>query len=369
VEVIGAEHISPSDAIAVLSSAVGERGGAAKATLLLCQALTQLGKQVTLFVTGIPDAGMRTALAKSKVTLVVPYVNRGWRVRAPHRCIAWQLFWWTRRNPNSIVHAVSLSPEARYFLALPGRASTYLWETTEALPDVKFVDLRVALYLQRARAILAPSCTIAQNIRTTYRYEGTIKILPFWVDSPETLLPLDARVPSGRLLYVGRLDLDKGFLYLFEAVRSVRNRRPGVQLVVRGEGAVEDLQALRNGDSGISIRGYASSEELEADIEWCDALVLPSLHEGYPLSLLDACARARPVIATSVGSIPEVFGGRTCALLVPPADAPALAGAIETLLSDDVLAYERRCRDARSLFEEVSAPDVIMKNLQDIYDS
>jgi glycosyltransferase involved in cell wall biosynthesis len=69
----------------------------------------------------------------------------------------------------------------------------------------------------------------------------------------------------------------------------------------------------------------------------CDVFVLPSHREGLGVAALEAMAAGRPVVATAVGGLQEaVVDGRT-GLLVPPADAPALADALGRLLHDDSL--------------------------------
>jgi glycosyltransferase involved in cell wall biosynthesis len=62
--------------------------------------------------------------------------------------------------------------------------------------------------------------------------------------------------------------------------------------------------------------------------------VLPSVREAMPISLLEAMAAGRPCIASRVGGVPEVLRDGTNGLIVPPADAPALANAILRLLPD-----------------------------------
>jgi glycosyltransferase involved in cell wall biosynthesis len=66
--------------------------------------------------------------------------------------------------------------------------------------------------------------------------------------------------------------------------------------------------------------------------------VLPSLYEGLPLSILEAMAAGKPIIATRIGGTDEaVIDGET-GLLVPPADSAALGGAIRSVLGDRALA-------------------------------
>jgi len=65
-----------------------------------------------------------------------------------------------------------------------------------------------------------------------------------------------------------------------------------------------------------------------------DVFVLPSLTEGFPLTILEALAAARPVVATRAGGIPEIIQDKTTGLLVEPADPTGLALAVATLLTN-----------------------------------
>ena len=66
--------------------------------------------------------------------------------------------------------------------------------------------------------------------------------------------------------------------------------------------------------------------------------VLPSLYEGLPLSVLEAMAAAKPVVATAIDGTTEAVVHGVTGLLVPPADPARLAGAIRGLLADVPLA-------------------------------
>jgi glycosyltransferase involved in cell wall biosynthesis len=344
--------------IFVLSQQVGEVGGAAKATRLLCQALSK-SEDVTLFVTLPPDAETRRRL--NGVEVVVPWVNRGWRLGLPARQIPLRLHLAARRARPAYIVSVSLSTEARVLLQLPRVAPVHLWETTEAQPHNKFVDSAIHRWLRRAASILVPSAVVERNVRATYGYGGAIARLPFWVEPPPS--PARERERSFQLLYVGRLDPDKGFEYLFEAFRQVRAAWPKATLAVFGAGPIEPVRQIAAGVEGVEIGGRISDEEYAQRLQRCDAVVLPSLHEGYPLTLLEACASGRPVIATKVGSIPEVFSGRACALLTPPRDSAGLAARMQELLSDSDEQYRARCADALRLFAEVSSPEAIQRRL------
>jgi glycosyltransferase involved in cell wall biosynthesis len=82
----------------------------------------------------------------------------------------------------------------------------------------------------------------------------------------------------------------------------------------------------------VRFRGFVSP--VEAAIEDAAIVVVPSLGEGFGMVALEAMERARPVIASSVGGLPEIVADGETGLVVPPADADALAQAIVALASD-----------------------------------
>lgn len=356
-----------SDLIYVLSDHVGEMGGAAKSTRLLCETLIELGKGVRLFVTLPPDHATRQKLEAKNIEIVLPCINKGWRWSIPQKLIALQLFVQALFAPPTLIHSQGLSSEARYLLQLPHVAPIYLWENTEALPHVKFVDKKIHRHLHKATTVLATSKTIANNVRDTYAYEGDIKLLPLWTDQPNENGTFVPHARNSNLLYLGRFDRDKGLNYLFEAFRMIQPIYPNANLSLCGEGDIELVHRLAGDNPGVRIQGRVIGEQLEEVINYCDAMVLPSLHEGYPLSLLEACARRTPIISTTVGSIPELFGGRACALLVCPRDTVALSQAMAKILSECVALYSERCTDAFKLFAEVNSTSNIHRSLLEAY--
>ena len=137
------------------------------------------------------------------------------------------------------------------------------------------------------------------------------------------------------VLSVARLDAQKGHTYLLAAICNV----PNALFVLVGDGSERaslEAQAARLGiGDRVIFLGYRDDvAELLAN---CDLLVLPSLYEGLPLSVLEAMAAGKPVVATSVGGTPEaVLDGET-GFLVPSRDPTALVRAIQRLLTDACL--------------------------------
>ena len=125
---------------------------------------------------------------------------------------------------------------------------------------------------------------------------------------------------------------------LLQAFARVRAQCPYVELVVLG---VEPSVALEH-SMGIRTYHCVSDEQLVSWYNAAEALILPSLNEGFGLPALEAMACGTPVIASNVAALPEVVGD--AGLLVNPWDVEALAQAIHQLLSDRALRYDLRQR-------------------------
>lgn len=351
----------PGLRVAVVSGHLGEVGGGARAPMLLAERLSGLGAAVTSFVSSPPQVGTRARLESKGIRVVSPFrylSQRMWLTRygVPLRVLAERVAWAGRYSPFDLVVCVGLSQSMRAVLDRGAErgAAVCVWETTEALPVSNFLELESARYLDRIDALVVPSATIEANARASYGFTGRIERLPFWVDPAPPSRPPAVETPR-HLLFVGRLCQEKGVYDLIDAFEKLKRSRPDATLTIAGEGELHEVQSRAR--AGVRVLGCVPTEAFESLFSAADVLVLPSHHEGYPLTPLEACARSLPVVVTRVGSLPEIFDGRPCAVLVGPCDPAALASALEVALDPD--RYTARAADALLLFNEVSAPEVI----------
>jgi glycosyltransferase involved in cell wall biosynthesis len=158
------------------------------------------------------------------------------------------------------------------------------------------------------------------------------------------------RQPAGDdsyLLYVGNLLPHKNLLSLLDALAILRRRRPA-RLIIRGEGQVTYARAVRERVDTLGLGGavtfqtYADGATLRDLYARAACLVLPSLHEGFGLPVLEAMACGTPVITSTTSSLPEVGGD--AALRVDPHDTIELADAMFRVLEDKSLREELRER-------------------------
>jgi glycosyltransferase involved in cell wall biosynthesis len=129
----------------------------------------------------------------------------------------------------------------------------------------------------------------------------------------------------------------KGVDHLLEAAAVTQRAMPGLRLIVAGDGperAALEAQADRLG-LGEAVIFAGARRDVGDVLAAFDVAVLASDFEGTPLALLEYMAAARPIVATSVGGIPDVLEDGVTGLLVPPRDVAALAGALVSLLGDE----------------------------------
>jgi L-malate glycosyltransferase len=164
-----------------------------------------------------------------------------------------------------------------------------------------------------------------------------ITVLPNGVDLSRFAPPERAGAGSRRRLgVVSNLRPEKGLADLVRAAAMVRERRPGVELVIWGEGPMRgELEALLESlafDPAQVLRGTTAHPEVA--LRELDLFVLPSLSEASSNGLMEAMATGLPVVATAVGGNPRLVQHDVTGLLTPAGDPSALAQSILRLVED-----------------------------------
>ena len=135
---------------------------------------------------------------------------------------------------------------------------------------------------------------------------------------------------------VGRLEPEKGHKYLIEALSDVVKNRSKVRCLIIGEGRLQkelELQVKRNG-----LKKWVYFTSFRNDIikllSSSNAFCMPSLTEGLPFSLLEACICRLPLIVTKVGGLKDLLTDNKTAIMVPPRDSRAISEAIINLIDN-----------------------------------
>jgi glycosyltransferase involved in cell wall biosynthesis len=190
-------------------------------------------------------------------------------------------------------------------------------------------------------------------------------------------LPEDAAIVG----VVARLEPEKGHPTLLEAWPRVLAAVPNAHLLVVGEGSrLDDLRAQAaslgllgsdpanpRSELGLRVVFTGRRDDVPAVTAALDVAVLPSYREAQGLSILEAMALSRPVVASAVGGIPEMIEDGRSGLLVPPRDPEALAAAIARLLLDHPYA-DTIGRAGRELVHERFCVELMVRAIESIYD-
>ncbi len=159
-----------------------------------------------------------------------------------------------------------------------------------------------------------------------------------WFDQQMARLALQRR---GRTLVgtVAHLSPEKGHATLLRAIAELKDRCPEALLLIVGDGELRAELEATVIDLGISdqVKFLGFRSDVEGLLKQFDIFCLPSLSEGLSSAILAAMAARLPVVATSVGGIPELVQNSVTGKLVKPNQPHELALALETLLKDQAL--------------------------------
>ncbi|MEO7818056.1 MAG: glycosyltransferase family 4 protein [Actinomycetota bacterium] len=170
-----------------------------------------------------------------------------------------------------------------------------------------------------------------------------------------------------RVVAVGRLHTQKGFDVLIKASSLVS--LDGLRIFIVGEGPERNRleRSIAKEGQGSRIVLLGDRADARALIAAGDVFCMPSRWEGSPLALHEAMAAGKPIVATRVGGIADMTG-EDAALLVSPEDPKALAGALQTLLTDRDVA-QRLGDAAKRRAAEWPDADATAVRIADLYES
>lgn len=213
----------------------------------------------------------------------------------------------------------------------------------------RIVDLALSPLV---RTLIANSKNVARSIKILYPF-SKLHVIYNGIEE-EFFKPIsqeerqkirtDLGVKPGEQMIItaGSLTEKKGHQYLIDAAGEMRGDHslPPWKIYIAGEGHLRhkglEARAKEVGQGKIVLLGMR--DDVGRLLKACDIFVLPSLWEGMPNVMLQAFAAGCPVVATDVGGVGEFLQDEETGLLVPKADAGALAEALKRLLKDKTLA-------------------------------
>jgi glycosyltransferase involved in cell wall biosynthesis len=242
------------------------------------------------------------------------------------------------------------------------------------LPLSRFIYAQQRFVATRVDRYIAVSHEVATRLGQTFRIPARkINVVHNGIPLASFNRPVNAALrtaltgSTGRaiVLTTARLAEQKGLCYLLKAAALV----PEAIFVLAGEGPERASLEAQVRELGLNKRvlflGYR--QDVPDLLACCDLFVLPSLFEGLPLSILEAMAANKPVVASAVGGNDEAIVHGETGLLVPPANPTALAAAIQMVLSNSDLSRRLAAAGKARVHEHFSA-EAMVRQVAHIYE-
>lgn len=271
------------------------------------------------------------------------------------------------REHLDLIHTTS--PMSRIPMSYRGKTvvtvhDLAVYKVPDVFPKIKRVKERAvtSLMISHADRIIAVSASTKKDIQEIFQYpEDKIRVISSGFDrrmSEESSMPREKVLEKygiGKdkkyILFLGTIEPIKNITRLFEAYKIFRDAR----IKKNGKCEYKLIMAGKNGwlaqeyrqitkDLGIGkdviFTGYIIGDELVPLFHNADFFVMPSLYEGFGMTVLEAFATGTPAIVSGVSSIPEVAGD--AAYFIDPMNALSIADAMEKFASDEKLKNEYR---------------------------
>ena len=251
-----------------------------------------------------------------------------------------------RKKAFDIYHETAFAPAK--LTSIPTVYSIYdlslrRYSETHPRERVWFFEYFIKTRLKYARHILTISEFIKQEIIEEFKVPPSmVTAVPLAPDPLFGLCTADIvkktrikyNLPETYLLFVSSLEPRKNIDLLIEALQTANTDIPLVLVGWHGWGEKKWLEKVKktNLKKRIYITGHVPDHDLKAIYNGAQALVYPSLYEGFGLPILEAMTCGCPVICSNTASMPEVAGD--AAILINPAKSDELAHAIETIVHD-----------------------------------
>ena len=284
---------------------------------------------------------------------------------------------------NHMYRAEIVGTQAAWSLAASGRRRPFIVGTVHSsrIRSEEDRDL-IRRLTPRMDHLIAVSRAIVRKLEDEGRVGAPISLIYNGVDlarySEQAACPTllsEYQIPANAPIVgvVARLEAEKGHPTLLEAWPAVLGAVPDAHLLVVGEGSQRELLEAQASSLGL-LDGRSSSitftgrrDDVPAVTAALDVAVLPSYREAQGLSILEAMALSRPVVASAVGGIPEMIDDARTGLLVPPHDPGALAAAIVRLMANPEFAA-RIGRAGHDLVHERFCVEQMVRAVETIYD-
>ena len=184
-----------------------------------------------------------------------------------------------------------------------------------------------------------------------------VQLIPNGVDV-DVWAPGSDQQRSMLVLAWGRVQYEKGFQVLAQAIGRLRGRVPGIRCVIAGRGPyLPELQSqvdIEGVSDLVNLAGYVTDKELRLLLHEAGCVVIPSLYEPFGIVALESLAANAPTIVARTGGLAEIMEGTEASLMFEPGNAKELATRIERVLMNPHVSQKMQVQGAEVLHARFS---------------
>ena len=176
-------------------------------------------------------------------------------------------------------------------------------------------------------------------------------------------------VNSKKILFIGRIEKDKGIFDFIEMARELAQNDDSIKFTICGDGELEQTKQLiekYNLQDKFELLGWVSKQEVERELKDTMIFILPSYKEAMPMAILESMSCGVPTIATNVGSIPEVIKDMENGRTFVPGDIKNLVNITKEMIENQKLRENYSNKSFKDIKENYSN-EVNHKKLKDLY--
>ena len=293
-----------------------------------------------------------------------------------------------RQDRLDIIHflhgwypSLELPVIASRLAGIPVRISDVWLEPETAWPTRRLHRSLIRLAAASATRVRAMYPSMKSRLTSEFRIRPErITVVPYWVDvepfaqangagrlRTELAIPLRCRVVT----VPARLSKEKGHAVLLEAIAKLDGTARDVRFLLAGDGPLrKELRqqvAAKGLTDHVTFLGFRT--DMPAIFSASDLVVLSSFTEGIPGALLEAMAAGKPIVATEVGGVGELFRHGQVGRLVKPGSPEELSQAIEELLALDDAILKRMGANAQAVVRHSYVRSHVIRQMLALYDT
>lgn len=212
------------------------------------------------------------------------------------------------------------------------------WKKWAAQSKVSHINARLVPFFEKLMMKFRYDCihTVSDATKTDIQKIGTKKPICVIPNSIEIKVPIEIETKKEQFVCLGRLVFYKNIEVILHAWDIVVKKYPSAKLVIAGDGPHKTaLQNIaKNLKDNITFAGYVTSEEKSKLISESNALLFPSLIEGFGLVILEAFSQKRPVLTSNIPPMSDIIEDQKTGYLIDPHDEKKWAEHIIRLIKE-----------------------------------